>query len=260
MPMDLGLTDKVALIAGSSRGIGFATAELFVREGAMVVLTARGERPLAEARQALSNVAGSSRVLAVEADMTSAEGVDSAIDAAVREFGRIDAVVANVGDGHVQPGWDVDSAQWLSVLNTNLTGAAAVARSAIPHLKSTRGNLVFVSSIAGLEAVGAPMTYSVAKASLGALVKCLSRLLGGDAVRVNAVAPGNVRFPGSRWDQKISEDPDGVEAYIRSQVPLLRFASPYEVAAGIVFLASACASFITGACLVIDGGQTQSFF
>lgn len=258
--MDLGLTDTVALIAGSSRGIGFATAEFFAREGARVVLTARCGGPLMDARQAIEDTFGPSRVAAVQTDMTTTEGAGAAITTALREFGRLDTVVANVGNGHVEPGWDIDSAQWLSVLNTNLTGAAAVARSAIPHLKSTRGSIVFVSSIAGLEAIGAPMTYSVAKASLGALVKCLSRLLGGDGVRVNAVAPGNVRFPGSRWEQKISEDPDGVEAHIRSQVPLLRFATPEEVGAGIVFLASACASFITGACLVIDGGQTQSFF
>ena len=258
--MDSGLTDKVALVAGSSRGIGFATAQLFAREGAMVVLTARGEQELTKAREALSAIAGPSRVAAVQADMTTAEGASSAVAAALREFGRLDSVIANVGNGHVPPGWDVDGEQWLSALNTNLTGAATVARSAIPHLKSTRGNIVFVSSIAGLEAIGAPMTYSVAKASLGALVKCLSRLLGGNGIRVNAVAPGNVRFPGSRWEQKIFEDPDGVEAYIRSQVPLLRFAVPDEVAAGVVFLASARASFITGACLVIDGGETRSFF
>jgi 3-oxoacyl-[acyl-carrier protein] reductase len=258
--MDLDLADKVALIAGSSRGIGLATAQFFVREGASVVLTGRGARSLAEARQAIGNVAGLTKVTAVQTDMTTPEGAGAATAAALREFGRIDTVVANVGNGHVQPGWDVDGAQWLSVLNTNLTGAAAVARCAIPHLRSSRGSIVFVSSIAGLEATGAPLTYSAAKASLGAVVKCLSRLLGGDGIRVNAVAPGNVRFPGSRWERKISEDPDGVEALIRSEVPLGRFASPDEIAAGIVFLASARASFITGACLVIDGGQTRSFF
>jgi 3-oxoacyl-[acyl-carrier protein] reductase len=258
--MDLELADKVALIAGSSRGIGFATAQCFLREGANVIITARGERTLAEARQALEEAAGPSRVVAVRADMTTPEGAGAAVAAALEQFGRIDAVVANVGNGHVQPGWDIDEAQWISVLNTNLTGATAVARCAIPHLKVTRGSLLFVSSIAGLEATGAPMTYSAAKASIGVVVKCLSRLLGADGVRVNAVAPGNVLFSGSRWEQRISENPDEVQSYIRSEVPLRRFASPNEIAASIVFLSSPCASFISGACLVIDGGQTRSFF
>jgi 3-oxoacyl-[acyl-carrier protein] reductase len=258
--MDLDLAGKVALIAGSSRGIGFATAQRFVQEGASVMLTGRGAGALADARQAIGNRADITRVAAVQADMTTPEGAGAAMTAALRDFGRIDVVVANVGDGHVAPGWDVDGAQWLAVLNANLTGAAVVARCAIPHLQASRGSMVFVSSIAGLEAMGAPLTYSASKASLGAVVKCLSRLLGGDGIRVNAVAPGNVRFPGSRWEQKAAEDPDGVEALIRSEVPLGRFASPDEIAAGVVFLASARASFITGACLVIDGGQTRSFF
>ncbi len=258
--MNLDLADKVALIAGSSRGIGFATAQCFLREGARVVITARGESSLVEAQKAVEHAAGPSRVAAVQADMTTPEGAGMAVAAALRQFGRLDAVVANVGNGHVQPGWDIDTAQWLSVLNANLTGAAVVARCAIPHLKATRGSLVFVSSIAGLEDIGAPITYSAAKASLGALVKCLSRSLGADGVRVNAVAPGNVLFPGSRWEEKLSEDPDAVQTYIRSEVPLRRFASPDEIAAGIVFLASPGASFISGACLVIDGGQTRAFF
>jgi 3-oxoacyl-[acyl-carrier protein] reductase len=257
--MDLQLADKVALIAGSSRGIGFAVAQCFLREGARVVVTARREGPLAEARKALDDVAGPGRVRAVQADMTTAEGASIAVSAALREFDSIDAVVANVGNGHAQPGWDLDSAEWLSVLNTNLIGAAAVARCTIPHLRVSRGSIVFVSSIAGIEAIGAPMTYSAAKASLGALVKCLARLLGADGIRVNAVAPGNVLFSGSRWEQKISEDPQGVAALIHSEVPLRRFGSPEEIAAGIVFLASPRASFTSGACLVIDGGQTRSF-
>jgi 3-oxoacyl-[acyl-carrier protein] reductase len=124
-------------------------------------------------------------------------------------------------------------------------------------LEATGGCLLFISSIAALEAIGAPTDYSVAKAALVALSKQLARKLAPN-VRVNSLAPGNVYFPGGSWDEKIQTDPDRVKKLIEATVPMRRFGTTEEIADAAVFLCSARAQFITGACLVVDGGQTVS--
>jgi 3-oxoacyl-[acyl-carrier protein] reductase len=124
-------------------------------------------------------------------------------------------------------------------------------------VKRGSGSVVAVGSIAGLESVPAPITYSAAKAALTAAAQALSRQVAG--VRVNVVAPGNVLFPGGGWERRQSDDPAGVRAYVEAEVPLGRFATPNEIADVVVFVASERASFLTGACLVVDGGQSHRF-
>ena len=131
-------------------------------------------------------------------------------------------------------------------------------REKLTLLLSSKGNLLFVSSIAGIEAFGAPVDYSTAKASVIALAKNMARKLTD--VRVNVVAPGNVYFEGGSWDQKIKKDKNRVDNIIQETVPMNRFASPKEISDSIVFLCSDRASFITGSTLVVDGGQTFGVF
>ena len=114
------------------------------------------------------------------------------------------------------------------------------------------------SSIAGCEALSAPLPYSAAKAALINVTKNLSRMVGSHGIRVNAVAPGNVLFPGGSWEKKLTENREFFEEYIRREVPLQRFGRAEEVADAVVYLASERASFMTGACVVLDGGQTRS--
>ena len=128
----------------------------------------------------------------------------------------------------------------------------------MPLLKKSKGCLLFVSSIAGMEAFGAPTDYSVAKTAIISLAKNMARKLASDHVRVNVVAPGNVYFEGGTWDKKIEEDPDQVRNIIKETVPMNRFSTPEEIANPVVFLCSDKASFITGAILRVDGGQTVS--
>ena len=258
--MDLELHDKVAFIAGSSRGIGLAIARAFLREGAKVVITGRSVESLEEATALLVTEAGAQRVLSIRGDMTEPTKIRRALNETVATFGGIDAVVANVGSGTARGGWDLNLDDWQSVLKINLLGGMALASAVLPHLvASGGGSLTFISSIVGCEAINAPVTYSAAKAAVQSAMKSLSRLVGPDGVRINAVAPGNVLFPGGTWERKLAERREFFEQYIQSEVPLQRFGRPEEIADAVVFLASARAAFITGACLVVDGGQTHSF-
>lgn len=258
--MDLGLHDKVAFVAGSSRGIGLAIARAFLREGAKVVITGRSAEALEEATALLITEAGAQRVLSIQGDMANPSDIQCAVDETVSAFGGLDAVVANVGSGIARSGWELTLDDWQSALNINLLGSMALASAALPHLIARgSGSLTFISSIAGCEAINAPVTYSAAKAAVQSAMKNLSRLVGTQGVRVNSVAPGNVLFPGGSWEHKLAERRGFFEQYIQSEVPLRRFGRAEEIADAVVFLASERASFITGACLEVDGGQTHSF-
>lgn len=258
--MDLGLSEKVAFVAGSSRGIGLAIARAFLREGAKVVITGRNSGSLDDAQALLLKEADPQRVLCIRGDMIAPTDIDRALSETATAFGGIDAVVANVGSGSGPTGWDIGLEEWQSALRVNLLSGMTLARKSLPHLIARRrgASLTFISSIAGCEAINAPVTYSAAKAAVQSAAKSLSRLVGGHGVRVNAVAPGNVLFPGGSWERKLAERREFFEEYIRAEVPLQRFGEPEEVASVVVFLASERASFITGACLVVDGGQTRS--
>jgi 3-oxoacyl-[acyl-carrier protein] reductase len=258
--MKLELRDQVAFIAGSSRGIGLAMARAFLKEGARVGISGRDPGSLEEARAWLAAEAGADQVIAVCGDLTREADLDQALNRVEETFGGLDAVVANVGSGTARPGWDLGLDDWQAALDLNLLGSMALASKVMPRLIARGGgSITFVSSIAGVEAISAPLGYSAAKAALLSAMKGLSRLAGPQGVRVNAVAPGNVLFPGGSWERKLKERRDFFEAYIRTEVPLQRCARPEEIADAVVFLASERASFITGACLVVDGGQTRSF-
>ena len=127
----------------------------------------------------------------------------------------------------------------------------------MPMLQKTKGCLLFISSIAAIESIGAPVDYSTAKTAVVALAKNMARKLANE-VRVNVIAPGNIIFDGSSWDVKVKETPEEVAKIIKSTVPMNRFGTPEEVANAAVFLCSDSASFITGSTLVVDGGQTVS--
>ena len=256
--MDLGLKNKNVIVSGSSRGIGLAIARAFLAEGARVVITGRDQTTLANTLASLETDGHGDAVAAHCGDMTDAREITAALALCHETFGGVDAVVANLGNGSGPTGWDLSATDWTDMTNSNLFGGMLLASSAVPYLKErANGSITFISSIAGCEAIPAPIPYSAAKAALQHAAKNLSRQLGADGIRVNTVAPGNVMFPGGVWDKKIKEDKAAVEQYIKAEVPLNRFAEPQEIADAVIYLSSDRATFITGALLVIDGGQTR---
>jgi 3-oxoacyl-[acyl-carrier protein] reductase len=254
--MDLGLRDKVVVITGSSRGIGRATAIAFGAEGARVVLSARGEEQLAEAAQAVRAAGG--QALPIQVDVTTDQGIERLLAETQRSFGPVDVLVNNVGGSRGAPTWEATDEDWRSVLDLNLLPAVRCSRAVIPSMIERRsGSIVIVSSIYGRESGGAT-TYNAAKAAELSLSKQLARQLAPHNVRVNAVAPGSIIFPGGGWQRRVDADPEAMRRFVESDMPLGRFGQPEEVANVIVFLSSTRASLVTGACLNVDGCQSRS--
>ena len=258
--MDLGLTGKVAIVTGGSRGLGLAGATALAAEGASVVICARGEEALASAaRQLQASAAAGARVVPVSADVSTESGVRSVVDAAVNAFGRIDVLVNNVGLGK---GADIEAttdADWQEAFDQTLFPAIRMSRLVVPHMRAQGGGaIVIVSSIFGREA-GGRMTYNAVKAAEISLAKSLALQLAKDHIRVVSIAPGSILFEGGSWWKRQQSDPEGIAKFVAQELPFGRFGKPEEVGAAIAFLASPKASWISGTTVVVDGAQSRMF-
>ena len=256
--MDLGLTGKVAIVTGSSRGLGLAAATALANEGASVVLCARGEETLAKAAGGIRSQVAGARLATVAADVSTEAGARQIIDTAVAEFGRIDVLVNNVGTAR---GADLESttdADWQEAMEQTLFPAVRMSRLAVPHLRKQGGAIVIVSSIFGRES-GGRMTYNAVKAAEISLTKSLAQQLAKDQIRVVSVAPGSILFEGGSWWKRLQSDPEGIAKFVKQELPFGRFGKPEEVGAAIAFLASPKASWISGTTVVVDGCQSRMF-
>jgi 3-oxoacyl-[acyl-carrier protein] reductase len=257
--MDLQLTDKVAVITGSSRGLGAASAAALVQEGCRVAICARGEAQLAGAAAALRQLAGSpDRVLPIVADVATSSGVEKVIGDTVAAFGGLDILVNNVGLGRGSTIVDTSDQEWHEAIDQTLFPAIRASRLAVPHLRRRGGgSIVMIASIWGRES-GGRMTYNAVKAAEISLAKSLAQQLARDNIRVNSVAPGSILFPGGSWHRRQQEDPAGIADFVLRELPFGRFGRPEEVGAVVAFLVSPRASWISGASVTVDGCQSRS--
>jgi 3-oxoacyl-[acyl-carrier protein] reductase len=252
--MDLGLHGHRALITGGSRGIGFAVAEALAAEGAAVGLVARDAAGLAAAADRLK--ARGVPVVTAAADVTDTGALKRAVDAIATALGGLDHLVANaggtVGRGNLTSAGDDD---FTATFALNAGHAAELIRAALPCLRAAGGgSVVIISSITGMRP--APRTaYAAAKAAEIHLAATAAQELAPAGIRVNAVSPGSIMFPGGGWDTFQRDNPEDFANFLATQFPFGRLGTLPEVADVVTFLLSARASWITGANVPVDGGQ-----
>lgn len=253
--MKLGLDDRVALVTGASRGIGLAIAAGLAAEGARVALAARGADALNTARAAV----GPHSSIHV-ADVTDAAAAAALVQDVEKQWGRLDILVCNVGSGASVPPGKETAAEWSRIMDLNFFATTNTIEAARPLMARGSGDraIICISSIAGMAALGAPVTYYAAKAALNATVRGLARPLALEGIRINAVAPGNILSPDGTWARKIAENKQAVDDMLQREVALRRLGQPEEIADLVSFLASPRAAFITGSVMVADGGQLRS--
>jgi 3-oxoacyl-[acyl-carrier protein] reductase len=257
--VDLGLTDKTAIVTGSTRGLGFAIARALLGEGCNVTICARGEAGLAEATAELRRIpGGEERVMAIQADLATDKGVADVVIRTVEAFGGLDILVNNVGLARGASITDTTDAVWQEALDQTLFPAIRATRMAVPHMRRRGGGaVVMIASIYGRES-GGRMTYNAVKAAEISLAKSLAQQLAIDNIRVNSVAPGSILFPGGSWHRRQLEDPAGIAEFVTRELPFGRFGRPEEIGAVVAFLVSPRASWISGASVPVDGCQSRS--
>lgn len=256
--MELGLNSKLILVTGATSGIGKAVAELVCRENGRVIILARDEEKLKATQESLIKENKYSKIEIVSADCSDLEILTEQVKLIRENCGELDGLVVNIGDGRSLDDPIPPVEHWSKTWKANFDTALNSARVFIPLINPNKGSIIFVSSIAGSEAIGAPTDYSTAKAAVIAFAKNLSAKLAPN-IRVNTVLPGNVLTAGGTWESRLAENPAEVHRMLNEKVPLRRLASPEEIADSIIFLLSDRSGFTTGAVLRVDGGQSVGF-
>ena len=249
--MDLQLKEKTAIITGASKGIGRSIALKLAEEGVNVAICARGEEALRTTEKELLNKG--IKVFAQSCDIGDSKTFDAFLDAAKNEFGEIDILVNNVSA--LSLGDDYND--WEASINIDLLASVKATRKVVPWMiEAGSGNILFISSVSGLEG-GSPPAYAAAKAAIISYSKTLAIQLASKNIRVNTIAPGSVEFSGGLWEMAKNHNRPFYDMVLGS-IPSGRLGTPDEIGNVATFIVSPAASWVTGTCISVDGGQHKS--
>ena len=243
------LTDKVALVTGGSRGIGFAIAKILSDNGASVVITSKNSEKIKQAEAKISNSFG------ITCDIKKKNEVQNVLVQTIKKFGKLDILVNNAGIfPKIKLLHEIEEEEWNEVLDVNLTGQFRFTKEAIPHLQKTSGCIINISSDAGLKAYQGfnADAYSASKAALIVLTKCWALEYAKDKIRVNCICPGVVDTDMTKPFLKNQKDIE----FMNNEHPLGRIGQPEEIGKSVLYFASDDALWITGAILTVDGGES----
>ncbi len=254
--MELGLKDKRVLVTGSSKGIGYAIAERFLVESSKVYITSRSKLNLLQSSKKITALGLENNAIFVRTDFRKSSSVNNLKKILMKNDKGLDILVVNIGDGSGSKKELFEEKFWNQSWDVNFNTAINAVQKFLPLLNKSKGTILFISSIAGKESIGAPIAYATAKSAISTFSKNLSR--ANNNIRVNTIAPGNIYFKGGSWDKKIKKNKKQILNNINKTVPAKRFGKPSEIASAAIFLCSDEAKFINGSTLVIDGGQTVS--
>ena len=266
--MDLGLSDKVAIVAGGSRGLGKACAMTLAAEGAELVLAAREENTLqaAAAEIEAAHDRRGRKVLAVPTDVTREEDVDRLVEASMEKFSRVDVLVANAGGPPASHFETTDVSAWRSAIELNLLSTIYLCRAVVPVMKRQgSGRIVAITSISVKQPVDGLILSNTARAGVVGMMKTLSNELAPCGIGVNVVCPGYTKTDrlvdlASRLSEQDSVSEEAIQKRWTDQIPMGRLGDPAEFASVVAFLCSERASYVTGTCLQVDGGVVKSVY
>ena len=250
------LKNKVALITGGNSGMGRATAMLFAREGASVVIAARNAET---GQQAVAEIEAQGGVAHfVQCDVRRADDCQRAVDTVVERFGRLDILFNNAGVVLSGRAEDTNEATWDEVMDTNVKGVFLMSRAALPIMRAQGGGVIINNaSDAGIVGEKGLVAYCASKGAVVLMTKAMALDHASEGIRINAICPGPIYV--SRWDKRaaaggydVSQD---ITRFVRD-VPLGRVGVPDEITQAVLFLASEASSFVTGTALIVDGGRT----
>lgn len=260
--MDLGLKDKVALVAAASQGLGKACAFALAQEGAKLVICSRRKKEITEAAEEIERSTGS-RVVPVEADMTKQEDITRFVEVAKREFGTVHVLVNNAGGPPTGNILEMPDAEWEKGFNLTMMSAVRLTREVLPMMASQRwGRIITITSYVAKQPINELILSASFRPGIHALTKILSNLHAKDNVTVNAVCPGNIltKRQEDLSRMRAEQNKMGLEEYLQDaarQIPAERLGRPDEIGGVVAFLASEKASYINGVSLLVDGGITK---
>lgn len=253
--MNLQLQGKNVLITGGSKGIGKAIAHAFVKEGANVAIVARNLEFLHNAQKELGG-----KVSVYQADLTVETERMELIDSFINDHGNIDVLINNAGGSNGGKAMETSMELFHEAMELNYFSAVHLSKLVVDQMKKAgSGAIVNITSVFGRES-GGKVTYNNAKAALISFTKSLADEVASFGIRVNSVAPGAILHETGNWKKRLEKDPEGTNQFVKNEIPGGRFGTPEEVANVAVFLASEAASWVIGASINVDGGQSRMNF